>query len=295
MKFEGVFVANVTPFDLNTQLDLGSMRAHTEWLVAQGVHGLVPCGTTGEASTLQRAERIKVIELCQKVGHHTGIQVIAGCGSNSTYIALELLKEASDLGCHAGLVVTPYYNKPTPLGVRAHFEFLAEKSPLPIILYHVPSRTNVALSVDVTLDLLKHPNIAGIKEASGVHSQWLTLASNMDTSTKALLAGDDDAFATVLSMGGCGIISATANVVPRMILQIYAYFRQGKVLEAFRLQKQLNPLVRALFSETNPSPMKQALSILKKMYPTVRLPLVEVSPLTREVIANALTSLEVRG
>jgi len=218
--------------------------------------------------------------------------VVAGCGGNDTSKVLELVHEAKELGSDAALVVTPYYNKPTQAGLLAHYRFLADRGGLPIVLYNVPGRTGVNLAVETAAQLLEHENIIGIKEASGQWGQWLGLSSAVNVAVKSLLAGDDDALAPIQSLGGAGIISASANAVPELFVAAYEAGRQGKWDEAFRLQKRLCPFVRALFLETNPAPLKYALEVLGHGEGHLRLPLVPVQPATETAVRAALNGLE---
>jgi 4-hydroxy-tetrahydrodipicolinate synthase len=291
MRFEGVYVANVTPFEKTGELSERVLEKHLRWLAENGVQGFVPCGTTGEGSTLTYEERRKVIELALKIASEHKLKVVAGCNSNAPSVILKLIREAKDLGCDAALVVTPYYIRPTPHGLFAHFEYLANEGDFPLLLYNIPSRTGVNLSPDVSARLLRHPKIVGIKEASGQHVQWQSLANQVDLRERSLLAGDDDAFAPILALGGSGIISASANVVPREFVALYDLARQGKWEDAFQMQLRLFPLIRSLFLETNPSPVKRALSSMDRMEETVRLPLVPVEEETAAAIRKALREI----
>ena len=295
MRFEGVYVPSVTPFTDGGQVDFKAMRSHLEWLASNGVHGFVPCGTTSEASLLQREERTEILKLTKQVAQAHKLRVIAGCGSNSTDTVTDLIEEAHHLGCDAALVVTPYYVRPNARGVQAHYEAIAHRSQLPIILYNVPSRTNVPIPADLAVSLLQNLNIVGIKEASGSWSQWLAIARGTDTHKKSLLAGDDDAFAAVLALGGSGIISASANVAPNAFVEIYNAFQKGDWKGGFGLQLRLQRLVCALFLEPNPAPAKHALALMGKMRPHVRLPLVPVTEETGREIRDALKEVELLG
>ncbi len=292
-RFEGVYVANVTPFDENENVDWQSLDGHYEFLLQNKVHGLVPCGTTGEGPTLSYEDRDRIVSLAVEKAKAHSAKVIVGCGSNNTRTALKMIETAAKLKADAALVVTPYYNKPTQSGLIAHYKFLAEQSPLPIILYNVPGRTNVNINPETAVEIFKHPNIVGIKEASGNHGQWMALASQINFREKSLLAGDDDAFVTVCQLGGCGIISATANVVPGHFVKIYELIKAGKTLEALSKQGKLLSLIQSMFMETNPSPAKFALSAMKCMQNQVRLPLVPVSSKTEEAVLTALRGLEI--
>ncbi len=286
MKFEGVYVALASPFSDNYELDYQTLERLIDFLFQNDVNGLVPCATTGEGPTLSDKEREKIISI--SVEKSKGRPVIAGCGSNSTQKVIELCKESHSLGAKAALVVTPYYNKPTVSGLIAHYQKIADLSPIPIILYNVPSRTNVRIDSETVSILLKHENIIGIKEAGGDYSEWLRISNNVDLTKKFFLAGDDDALAFILSLGGSGIISASANVVPKIFVDIYNAFLNNEIKKAFHLQKKLVGLKKALFLETNPSPIKYALSVLGFGTGKVRLPLVEVKKETREIILKEL-------
>lgn len=292
MLFKGVFVATVTPFQNKTgDVDFNAYRDHLRWLADCGVHGFVPCGTTGEGPCLTEVERKELIEISCEEAKSKKLQVIAGCGSNSTSTVLKMILEAKAIGADAALVVTPYYNKPTQEGLVAHYEFLADRSPIPLVLYHVPGRTSVSFQISTLQTLFKHPNIIGIKEASGQHNFWMSMANSLDWKTLNILAGDDDAFALIMQLGGTGIISATANIIPKEFVSLFRLAQEGKWREAFALQKRLLNLVHAMFSETNPSPAKEALKLLGRMENTVRLPLVTVQPKTQQMISNALKDL----
>jgi 4-hydroxy-tetrahydrodipicolinate synthase len=292
MSFKGVFVATVTPFlEKLGEVDYQAFRDHLKWLRDSGVHGFVPCGTTGEGPCLNDSERNKLIEISCEEAKQNNLKVIAGCGSNSTSIALKMILEAKTVGAHAALVVTPYYNKPTQEGLLAHYQFLADKSPIPLILYHVPGRTNVTFQLPTLQKLFEHDNIVGIKEASGQHGFWMGMTQVLDWKTKSILAGDDDAFALIQQLGGKGIISATANVVPKAFVNLFELTEKSDWSGAFQLQKKLLPLIQAMFLETNPSPAKEALKILGKMENTVRLPLVTVQTKTKENISHSLKGL----
>jgi 4-hydroxy-tetrahydrodipicolinate synthase len=295
MKLEGVYVAVVTPFQENGSLDTAAFRSHLQWLVDSGVHGLVPCGTTGESPTLSADERSTLIQICLEVAAPKGVGVIAGCGSNSTAATASAIADAEKLGVNGTLVVTPYYNKPTQSGVIAHYEFLADRAKTPLVLYHVPGRTNVPISLETAAQLLKHPRIAGIKEASGNYSYWLGLAQIANDAGKTVFAGDDDAFAVSQAYGGRGLISASANALPAAFVRMHALMVEGKWPEAFTLQLALAPLVRAFFAETNPAPVKFALHHYRQMRNSLRLPLVPVATATEQLLVREWERFESRS
>ncbi len=288
MRYNGVHVALVTPFRSDGELDIDAYRSHVVRLAAAGVAGFVPCGTTGESAVLEDSERDRLLEATVDVAKTKGILVLAGCGSSSTRVSIAQVRRAREMGCDAALVVTPYYNRPTQAGLIQHYLSLADASDLPILLYNVPGRTGVNLSVESTRKLLAHPRIAGIKEASGNHSHWLELSSAVDWRERSWLAGDDDAFATTLSLGGSGIISATANWIPELFVAIGKLFSDGNVQGAFELQRSINPIVRAAFVESSPGPIKYGLRLMGSMSETLRLPLVPPGPASIEMIRSAL-------
>ena len=292
MKFEGVYVATVTPFTSADEVCLTTLEHHLRWLASKGVQGFVPLGTTGEASVLDWGERTEILKLTEFVGRSLGLQLIAGCGSNNTQVALQYIQEAETLGYDACLVVTPYYNKPTAAGLIAHYRFLADNSSLPIILYNVPGRTAVNMTPETVATLLEHPRIIGIKEASGNHAQWQALSASIDWSNRSFLSGDDDAFATMLAMGATGMISASANLYPEGFVAIHEMAKKNDFVGAFQLQKKLMPLINAMFLETSPAPVKYALHALGLGTPGLRLPLVPVGATTEVEIRKVLIGLE---
>lgn len=291
MQFEGVYVALVSPFHQDGSLDILSFESHLNHLATTGIAGFVPCGTTGEASTLSNQERDALIEATVKTARKKGLRVIAGCASNSTQLALALAARAQELGCDAALVVTPYYNRPTQTGLEQHYTTIAKNSKIPVLLYNVPSRTGVTLSINTVQSLLANPNILGLKEASGNHGYWMDLSQALDWRERSWLAGDDDAFATTMALGGCGIISATANIVPEMFVGIHKACITGDFPAAFAMQRKLLPLVRAAFVETSPSPIKTMLAIQGKTTATLRLPLVPPSEQSNAIILSAMKGL----
>lgn len=292
MRPSGVWVATPTFFDDSGALSLGALEAHFERLAAAGVHGLVPCGTTGETPTLDSSEWRDVVALAVRVARRKGMGVMAGCGGNDTRGALERVKEAKGLGCDSALVVCPYYNKPTAAGLEAHFTKIATEGGLPIVLYNIPGRTGVNLTPDSTARLFSLDQVVGIKESTGNLSQWIEIAEKVDLARKALLAGDDNAVATVMALGGSGVVSVGANVDPSRFVQLVEHARDGRFAEAFALQIRLNPLIRSLFLETNPAPVKHALSRRFGTPGALRLPLVPVTAPTASAIDSCLGKME---
>ncbi len=292
MSTRGVFVASLTPFTEKGELDLLALQTHLSFLLSAKVHGIVPCGTTGESPTIKPAERTAIIKACVELSRGASVQTMVGCGGNDTSAVVDLIQEAEGLGADSTLVVTPYYNRPTQSGLVAHYGALADKAERPLFLYHVPGRTQVSFSLETVRTLFQHPNIAGIKEASGQYSYWTGLAEVAREARKTVLAGDDDAFAVIQSLGGKGIISACANLVPGAFVKLFDAMEEGSWEKAFKLQQALIPLVRALFAETSPAPLKYAFSRGGKMANRLRLPLVPVSAATEALIEKALSAFE---
>ena len=261
-----------------------TFRELVDWQIAEGSNALVPCGTTGEVATLSHDEHREVVAMA--VAAASGrVPVIAGCGSYSTAVSIEMIRAAADVGADAALVVVPYYNKPSQAGLAAHFTAIAEQSPLPIIIYNVPSRTVTDISVDTLGGLAKLPKIVGVKDATGnlarVTAQRLACGTDF-----CQLSGNDDMALGFSAMGGVGCISVTANVAPRLCADFQTAMREGRWEYALELQDRLYPLHAALFSDASPGPAKYALSRVRKGFPTeLRLPLTEPSSLAHAVDA----------
>ena len=260
----GVYVANFTPFRAGEGLDLPAYQRHLTWLNDAGVQGFVPCGTTGESAALTSEERNLLIETTVAFAKGKGLKVIAGCGSNNTQTALGYLEKAGAMGSDAALVVTPYYNRPTAAGVVAHY----------------------------IGEILALPNVVAVKEASGSFAQWLSLSTQEVFKHKALLAGDDDALAAILALGGTGIISASANVAPKAFVAIQKSFDEKNWALGFEIQKKVLPLVKALFRETSPAPAKKALEWMGFGDGSLRLPLVPITAESESVLRAALKAVE---
>jgi 4-hydroxy-tetrahydrodipicolinate synthase len=284
--FFGSIPALVTPFS-GGRVAEDTFADFIEWQIAEGSNALVPCGTTGECATLNRDEHREVIAHAVAVAKGR-VPVIAGCGSYSTEAAIEMVRASADVGADAVLVVVPYYNKPSQAGLAAHFAAIAEASPLPIIVYNVPSRTVADISVETLAQVAKHPRIVAIKDATGnlarVSAQRLACGEEF-----VQLSGNDDMALGFNAMGGVGCISVTANVAPRLCSEFQKAMREGRWDDAVRLQDRLYPLHAALFSDASPAPTKYALSRVKSGFPTdLRLPLVEASEASRRAVDAAL-------
>ena len=284
--FFGSIPALVTPFS-GGRVAEDTFRQFIDWLIAEGSNGLVPCGTTGEVATLTRDEHRHVVATAVEAADGR-VPVIAGCGSYSTEASREMIRAAADVGAQAALVVVPYYNKPSQAGLAAHFTALADTSPLPIVVYNVPSRTVADISVETLAAIAKHPKIVGIKDATGnlarVTAQRLACGESF-----CQLSGNDDMALGFNAMGGIGCISVTANVAPRLCSDFQNAMSEGRWNDALKLQDRLYPLHAALFSDASPAPTKYALSRLKNDFPSeLRLPLVEASELSKQAVDAAL-------
>jgi 4-hydroxy-tetrahydrodipicolinate synthase len=284
--FFGSIPALVTPFS-GGRVAEDTFRELVEWHIAEGSDALVPCGTTGEAATLSRDEHRHVVATAVEAARGR-VPVIAGCGSNSTVAAIEMVRAAADVGADAALVVVPYYNRPSQAGLAAHFTAVAEASPLPVIIYNVPSRTVADISVETVAEVARHHRIVGIKDATGnlgrVTAQRLACGADF-----VQLSGNDEAALGFNAMGGIGCISVTANVAPRLCADFQRATSDGRWEDALKLQDRLYPLHAALFSDASPGPAKYALSKLRPGFPIeLRLPLTEPSDASRSVVDAAL-------
>lgn len=286
MRFAGAYTALVTPFK-NGKVDEERYREHIERQIEQGIHGLVPCGTTGESATLSHAEHESVIRICveQVKGR---VPVIAGAGSNNTTEAVSLTRFAKKVGADAALHITPYYNKPTQEGLFRHFKTIAEEVALPVIMYNVPGRTGCNMLPPTVARLAREvPGIAGIKEATANMVQVSNILEQCGPDF-CVLSGDDFTVLPLLSLGGQGVISVTSNVVPGQMAGLYNAFAAGDLAEARRLHFALEPLNRAMFLETNPIPVKTALALMGLMGLEFRLPLVDMQPENKERLRETL-------
>ncbi|WKZ33115.1 MAG: 4-hydroxy-tetrahydrodipicolinate synthase [Thermodesulfobacteriota bacterium] len=283
--FTGSITALVTPFR-DGRVDEEALKRLVEFQITNGSDGLVPCGTTGESATLSYEEHDRVIELTIEAAAGR-VPVIAGTGSNSTAETIALTKHAESAGAKAALLITPYYNKPTQQGLYEHYRKVAEEVSIPIILYNVPGRTSVNMLPETTARLSELKNIVGIKEATGDLKQ---VSDTIEFSKKGfiVLSGDDFTTLPLLAIGGHGVISVTSNVVPGMVSDMIKAFRRGDLNGARDLHYRLEPLNRAMFVETNPVPVKTALSMMGMIGPEMRLPLVGMKDENRERLASVL-------
>jgi len=285
LMFKGVLPALVTPFR-EGQVDEEAFVRLVERALAGGVHGLVPVGTTGESATLSHDEHRRVVELCVQTAAGR-VPVVAGCGSNSTAEAIELVRHAKTIGADAGLVVTPYYNRPSQEGLYAHYAAIAEAVELPVLVYNVPSRTSVDISNDTLARLSKLPNIVGIKDATGdiARASLQRLACGEDW---VMLSGNDDGALGYMAHGGHGCISVTANVAPEQCAAFYNDVLAGDWAAALYAQDRLIRLHKALFADASPAPTKFALAHLGVCGEEARLPITPASEAARAEVLAAL-------
>jgi len=284
--FFGSIPALVTPFS-GGRVAEDTLADFVEWQIAEGSNALVPCGTTGEVATLSADEHREVVGRTVQVARGR-VPVIAGCGTYSTAVSIERIRSAAEAGADGALVVVPYYNKPSQAGLIAHFTAIAEASPLPIVVYNVPSRTVADILVESLAQIAKHPRIVAVKDATGnlgrVSDQRLKCGEDF-----IQLSGNDDMALGFNAMGGTGCISVTANVAPRFCADFQKAMADGRWNDALKLQDRLYPLHAALFTDASPAPTKYALSRIKNDFPQeLRLPLVEASDVSKRAVDAAL-------
>jgi 4-hydroxy-tetrahydrodipicolinate synthase len=282
---KGSLVALITPFR-DGKVDEKAFQSFVDWQIEQGTEGVVPCGTTGESPTLSHAEHKRVVELCVEVAKGR-VPVVAGAGSNSTEEAIDFTRHAKQAGADAALVVTPYYNKPTQEGLYQHFKAINDAIGIPIIIYNIPPRSVIDMTVDTMARLFELKNIAGVKDATAsmvrVSQQRAQLGEDFNQ-----LSGEDATVLGYMAHGGHGCISVTSNVAPRLCSEFHIAWQRGDVATALKVHDKLMPLHTNLFLESNPSPVKYALSLLGKMDETLRLPMVPVSEPTRAAVRSAM-------
>ena len=284
--FSGSIVAIITPFK-DGKVDEEAYRQLIEFQIENGTSAIVPCGTTGESATLNVEEHARVIDIAVEAVNKR-VPVIAGTGGNSTSEAIALTGHAKKVGADATLQVTPYYNKPTQEGLYQHFKAIAKAVSLPQVLYNVPVRTSVNMLPETVARLAELPEVVAIKEASGSLGQMadvVRLAGDKIT----LLSGDDNLTLPVLSIGGKGVVSVAANIVPRDTADLVKAWEEGRIAEAQRLFYKLLPLCQAMFFETNPIPVKTSLGLMGKIQDEMRLPLYPMAPANLEKLKKALS------
>ncbi len=291
--FTGSITALITPFR-NGKVDEGAFAKLVERQIAEGTNGLVPCGTTGESPTLSHEEHRRVTEICIEVAKKR-VPVIAGCGSNATDEAIGLMEHAQKAGADAALIVTPYYNKPTQEGLYQHFKALHDAVPLPIIIYNIPGRSVVDMTVDTMARLNNDlPRIIGVKDATGDVAR-ATRQRRACGPDFLMLSGEDITALGFNAHGGRGCISVTSNIAPKLCAEFQAATLKGDFAAALRLQDKLAILHDAMFVETSPGPVKYAASLLGLCAPDMRLPMAPVSERTREVVKSTLHAVGLLG
>ncbi|WOF16252.1 4-hydroxy-tetrahydrodipicolinate synthase [Methanoplanus sp. FWC-SCC4] len=290
--FEGVYPALITPFKDNFQkdLDLDGLASNIDFLISEGVHGVVPCGSTGESATLTFEEHEEVIGKTIDVVNGK-IPVLAGTGSNNTAEAVRFTKAAKDLGADGVLVLSPYYNKPNRSGLVKHYNMLADLD-IPVIIYNVPGRTGQNLLPDLIIELAEHPNIFGIKEASGDIVQMSRIIEGTLDMDFKLMSGDDAMTYPVLALGGSGVISVTANIEPARMVSMYDKFVSGDLEGARKIHYELSNIFRTMFIETNPIPVKKASGLRGHAAGPVRLPLDELDEIKTKQLHEVLKTYD---
>ncbi len=273
--FTGALSAIVTPFS-DGAVDEPALRDLIEWQIGAGVQGIVPCGSTGESATLSHAEHEQVIRIAIEQTKKR-VPVVAGTGSNSTAEAIRLTAAAREMGADAALLISPYYNKPTQEGIYKHYKMIAQSVDLPLIIYNLPGRTGSNIMPETMARLCEVRNIVGVKEASGSMDQ-ISDIRRLCGERFTILSGDDSATLPLMALGASGVISVITNVMPREMTEMVSAALAGNYARAREIHYQMLPLMRALFIETNPIPVKHAMSLLKKCSPEVRMPLTPMSP-----------------
>lgn len=283
--FQGCGTAIATPFN-EQGVNLKDFSKLVEEQIKHSIDAIIVCGTTGESATMTEEEKLQTIECAVKTSNGR-VPIIAGTGSNNTKAVIELNKKVEKLGVDGFLIVTPYYNKTTQKGLIEHYKTIAHNTTLPIILYNVPSRTGVNILPQTCLELSKIDNIVAIKEASGNLSQIVEIA-NLCRDELIIYSGNDDQIIPILSIGGKGVISVLSNIKPKYTHEMCEYFFKGNTKEAAKMQIDAIPLIKALFSEVNPIPVKAALNMIGYDYGIPRLPLIEMSEEGKEKLKKTL-------
>ncbi len=289
--FEGVLPAIITPFKSNSAMDLDipGLERNIEFLLSCGIHGIVPCGSTGESATLTFAEHEKVIAVTIDLVNGK-IPVLAGTGSNNTAEAVRLTKAAKDSGADGVLVISPYYNKPNRAGLVKHYTKLADLD-IPVVVYNVPGRTGQNLEPDLIAELAQHPNIVGVKEASGNIGQISRIIEATQDEDFAVISGDDNLTFPIMALGGSGVISVAANVDPVRMVAMCEAMKKGDTKKALSLHYALSPLFRSMFIDTNPIPVKRAVELIGMAGGPVRLPLDSLDDKKTEQLKKILSTI----
>lgn len=290
--FKGAITAIITPFKENEEIDFDSLKKLVEFQTTNKIDGIVPCGTTGESPTLSHNEQLSVIKSVIEFSNGK-VPVIAGTGSNSTRQAIELTKEASDLGADGSLLVCPYYNKPTQEGLYRHFSAVANAVDIPLIIYNIQGRTGINLETSTLKRIAEeHSNIVGVKEASGNISQMMDVISELPKEF-SVLSGDDNLTLPLMSLGGEGVISVASNIIPKEMHDMVEFSLNGKFDKAMHLHYRLLPLFKGIFIETNPIPIKAALAMKGLCKEIYRLPMCGMKKENKEKLKKILEELNI--
>lgn len=293
---KGVYTALITPFDRSGRIDLAAFKRIVADQKDARVAGIVPCGTTGESPTLSFDEKKLLIETCVQELKGSGVKVVAGTGTNDTAETIETSRWASEAGVDGVLVVTPYYNKPSQTGLESHFLKVADSVNCEVILYNVPGRTGVSLTAPTITRLAAHPRIRSIKEATGNVEFTSEILDSLSVSGASMdiLSGDDATFLPALSVGAAGVISVASNLFPRAMVAIQQAFESGRAGESLALHRRYFPLFRDLFIESNPGPIKVAMSAAGWCEPHLRAPLAPLSATSAETLMKSLARCEIQ-
>ena len=283
--FFGSIPALITPFK-EGRVDYNSFNKIIEWSISEGSHGFVPCGTTGESPTLKHEEHKKVVEECIKIVDKR-VPIIAGTGSNSTHEAIEFTSHAEKSGANAALIVTPYYNKPTQEGLYKHFESISNNTSLPIIIYNIPGRSVVDMSIDTMTELSKITNIIGVKDATNDLFRPLLTRTKIKKDF-CYLSGEDGTAIPYLAQGGHGCISVAANIAPKLCSEMHNSWRNNEIENALKINLKLAKIYHALFVETSPGPVKFAAELLDLCSSDTRLPLAPIKESTKNLVRNSM-------
>lgn len=289
-NIEGIFVPNITPFK-DGEIDEDSLRRLVDYLIESGAQGLIPCGTTGESATLSHDEHIKVIEIVAQQSDGR-VPVVAGVGTNATIESLGLMKKVEELDVQGYLVVGPYYNRPSQEGIIEHYREVSQATDRPILIYNIPIRTGRNIEVETIVELSRIPNIVGLKDASADINQTMKIIDRTPDNF-SVLTGEDHLLFSMSCLGGSGGVMASAHVLPGEFLALHRAVEDDRLKEARSLHYHLLPLVRAMFKEPNPAPVKAAMKLMGIIdSEELRLPLLTVSPACREDIAGVLHGLK---
>lgn len=290
IKLSGCITALITPFDEEMEVDYDGLKRNVEFQINNGVSGLVPLGTTGEAPTISEEERREIISTVVKQVNGR-VPVIVGTGTNSTKHTVEQTVEAQELGADAALIVTPYYNKPTQEGIYRHFKAVSEKSSLPIVVYNIAGRTGVNIETQTLKRISELNNVIGVKEASGNVGQMMEVINELPNSF-IVLSGDDNLTLPLVSLGGKGVISVVSNLLPKRVSRMVELALSERIAEAREIHYQLLPIFRTAFIETNPIPIKTAMNLVGMPAGKCRLPLCEMSEANKEKLKKVLSQYE---